>query len=153
MPFKSRIVAMSNKYEREIEEILRKMDDGGRPPTMSERVRAMNRRPTPIRRARPMLRPEVGLLAGVIIAFAAQTARWILQTPNPLQDTIIGIATLVGFAIFLATLIWGWFGGNSTARPGWRGAPLGGQQRGPFASLRTRMNLWRMKFGYRRRAR
>lgn len=145
---------MSNRYEREIEEILRKMDDGGRPPTMSERVRAMNnRRPTPIRRAQPALRPEFGLLAGAIIAFGAQTARWILQTPNPTQDMIIGIVTLVGFALFVLTLVWGWFGGNRTARAGWRGAPLGGQQRGPFASLRTRVNLWRMKFGYRRRAR
>jgi hypothetical protein len=146
---------MSNRYEREIEEILKKMDDGGRPPTMSERVRAMNRRPTPIRRATsPVLRPEVGLLAGAVIAFAAQTARWILQTPNPLQDTIIGIATLVGFALFVLTLAWGWFGGNGNARPGWRGAPLGGQQRGgPLGGLRTRWNLWRLKFGYRRRAR
>jgi hypothetical protein len=145
-----------SKYEREIEEILRKMDDG-RPPTMSERVRAMNRRPTPIRQRRGGgIRAEVLLLVGLGIAFLAQTARWIIYGGGyntGLADTIIGVATLVGFAIFALTLIASWFGGNHAAGVGWRGNPLTGQGHSPFAGLRARWNLLRMRLGYRRRLR
>ncbi len=144
-----------SKYEREIEEILRKMDDG-RPPTMSERVRPQaNRKPTPIRSRRQMgtLRPEVGLLAGFVIAFLAQTARWIMQPASgTMADTAIGAAVLLGFAVIVLTLVLHWTGGNRSMGVGWRGAPLVGQGRGPMSSLRARWNLWRMRTSYRRRA-
>lgn len=142
-----------SKYEREIEEILRKLDDG-RPPTMSERVRAMNRRPTPIRQRRVNVRADVLLLTGLGIAFLAQTARWIIYGGGyggGLADTLIGVATLVGFAIFALTLLASWLGGSSSAGVGWRGTPLRGQGRGPFVGLRARWNLFKMRMGYRRK--
>jgi hypothetical protein len=144
-----------SKYEREIEEILRKLDDG-RPPTMSERARPQaNRKPTPIRpRTQMSLRPEVGILAGILIAFAAQTVRWIAQpAPNTMMDMGIGAAALLGFAIIVLTLVLHWTGGNRGAATGWRGAPLDRQGGGPMNGLKSRWNLLRMRTSYRRRDR
>jgi hypothetical protein len=70
---------MSSKYEREIDEILRKFDDE-RPPTMRDRVSAMNRRPTPIRSARrpslPTADTAFWLVVGFAIAFVAEIVRY-----------------------------------------------------------------------------
>ena len=149
---------MSNKYEREIEEILRKIDDG-RPPSVTERLKALNQRPTPIRprRAGLTLRPETGLVAGFVIAFLAEIARWILQPTGGLANLVIGIAVLVGFALIALTFILSWVNGNRGPAAGWRGTNLGpgGREpnRDPFSSLRSRWNLLRLRLGYRRHLR
>ena len=149
---------MSNKYEREIEEILRKIDDG-RPPSVTERLKALNQRPTPIRPRRngPTIRTETWLVAGFVIAFLAKIARWILQPTGGLADTVIGIVVLVGFAMIVLTLILSWVNGNRAPSAGWRGTNLGqggrGPNRGPFSNLRARWNLFRLRMGYRRRVR
>jgi hypothetical protein len=145
---------MSSKYQREIEEILRKFDD--RQPTVSDRIRSMNRRPARIRR-RLSLRfsQEMGLITGVILAFAAATMRWITQTPTTVEDGVIGVLALASAAIIIFTLFVAWIGGTSSAAPMWRGQSLDqggrGPRRTPFNQLRTRLQLIRLRMDYHSR--
>ena len=152
---------MSSKYEREIDEILRKFEDD-RPPTMRDRVGAMNRRPTPIRSARRPSLPQVDttfwLIAGIALAFAAQTVRWIMQpSSGDLVDILIGVAVVVGFVMILAALLNTWIRGNRAPVAAWRGTTLDqggrGPNRPPFANLRTRWNLVKLRITHRRRDR
>jgi hypothetical protein len=151
---------MSSKYEREIDEILRKFDDD-RPPTMRDRVSAMNRRPTPIRSARRPSLPAVDttfwLVAGIIVAFVAEVVRWIVQPNGGAVDALIGIAVIFGFVMIAAALVAAWVRGNRPPVAAWRGGTLEqggrGPNRPPFANLRTRWQLIRLRMGYRRRAR
>ena len=145
---------MSSKYEREIEEILRKIDD--RQPTVSDRIRAINQRPTRLRRT-PSIRIsyETGLVVGVLLTIVAATMRWILQFPTTNQEWIIGGMALASAILIIVSLILAWIGGNSAPNAAWRGQSLDqggrGPRRTPFSYLRTRMNLIKLKMGYRRR--
>ncbi len=151
---------MSSKYEREIDEILRKFEDE-RPPTVRDRVSAMNRRPTPIRSARrPSLpRADTGfwLMLGLIIAFGAQLARWIVQPQGGLADALIGVAVVVAFVMIVAALLNAWLRGNRPPVAAWRGSTLDqggrGPNRPPFANLRTRWNLVKLRMAHRRKDR
>lgn len=154
---------MSNKYEREIEEILRKMDDG-RPPSVTDRLNAMKQRQKPTR-----LRPRVGLsippatwmVTGFVIAFLAEIVRWILHGGADLQptrsvvDLVLAITVVAGFVMLAGALIYTWVRGPQAPSVGWRGSSLGqggrGPDRGPFSELRARWNLLRLRMGYRRR--
>jgi hypothetical protein len=148
---------MSNsRYEREIEEILRKIDDD-RPPNVSDRLRTMGRRPPRRQVQRSTPGTEFWLIAGVVVAFGAETARWILQPADGgLEDFITGIVVLAAFAMIVVALLLRWIGGQPTGAS-WRGTPLDstrqGGARGPFVELRRRMALFRMKLSYRRRQR
>jgi hypothetical protein len=149
---------MSSKYEREIDEILRKFDDE-RPPTMRDRVSAMNRRPTPIRSARRSSLPPIDttfwLVAGFTIAFIAEIVRWIIQPDGGLTDTLIGVAVLIGFAMVVGALLNAWIRGNRAPAASWRGTSLDqggrGPNRPPFANLRTRWSLLRLRLSNRHR--
>jgi hypothetical protein len=151
---------MSSKYEREIDEILRKFEDE-RPPTVRDRVSAMNRRPTPIRSARrpslPGMDTTFWLVTGIAIAFVAQVFRWIMQPQGGLTDTLIGLAVVIGFVMVVATLLSAWLRGNAPPVAAWRGSTLDqggrGTNRPPFANLRTRWNLVKLRLNNRRRAR
>src|SRR5271166_4883465 len=98
---------MSSRYEREIEEILRNTHvDEGRP-TVSDRIRALNRRPSP---RRPRLRFEPGselwLVIGLALAFLAATLRWILQyNAGQTVEYIIGGLASLSFVIIVVTLV------------------------------------------------
>ncbi len=148
---------MSNsRYEREIEEILRKIDDD-RPPNVSDRLRTMGRRPPrrPAQRGAP--KTEFWLIAGVAVAFAGETARWILQpATGGLADLLTGLVVLAAFAMIVATLVLRWVRGTPTGAS-WRGTPLDstrrGGARGPFVELRRRLSLFRLRLSYRRRKR
>lgn len=144
---------MSSKYEREIEEILRKFGDPQ--PTVTDRIRAMNQRPTRIRRSPTItINHETGLVLGVIVAFLAATLRWILSDPTATQDLVIGILAIAAAVIIVVSLALAWIQGN-TPRTAWRGQPLGqggrGPSRTPFSLIRTRVNLIKLRLGYRRR--
>ncbi|MBA3824419.1 MAG: hypothetical protein H0X24_11060 [Ktedonobacterales bacterium] len=151
---------MSSKYEREIDEILRKFDDE-RPPTVRDRVSAMNRRPTPIRSARrpslPTTDTTFWLVVGLGIAFAAQVVRWIVQPFGGLTDALLGLAVVIGFLLIVAALLNAWLRGNRPPVAAWRGTTLDqggrGSNRPPFADLRTRWNLVKLRMSNRRRSR
>lgn len=144
---------MSSKYEREIEEILRKFGDPQ--PTVTDRIRAINQRPARIRRSPTIsFNHETGLVLGVILAFAAATLRWILSDPTSIQDLIIGIIAVAAAVVIVVALALAWINGN-TPRTAWRGQPLNqggrGPSRTPFSLIRTRVNLFKLRLGYRRR--
>jgi hypothetical protein len=155
---------MSNKYEREIEEILRKMDDG-HPPSVSERLRAIKQQPTRLRpgttRTRVTMRPEGWLLTGFVLAFLAEIVHWVLRGSADLDpahsvvDLAIGIAVVAGLAIIILTFVISWVNNNRAPQAGWRGNTLNqggrGPHRGPFSNLRARWNLMRLRMSYRRR--
>jgi hypothetical protein len=146
---------MSSRYEREIEEILRKTGDAR--PSVSDRIRAFNQRPpTRLRRSQFRLNNEIGLLIGIILAFLAATLKWIVQTNSGVLGLAASILAIAAFAVIVFTLGSAWIRprGPQTA---WRGQPLdineGGPRRSPFANLRVRLNLLRMRMSYRNRHR
>ena len=151
---------MSSKYEREIDEILRKFEDE-RPPTVRDRVSAMNRRPTPIRSTQRPTLPRIGttfwLVTGIAVAFVAEIVRWIVQPSGGLLETLIGVAVVIGFVMIVTALISAWLRGNRPPVAAWRGSTLDqggrGPNRSPFANLRTRWNLVKLRIGYRRKDR
>ncbi len=145
----------SNRYEREIEEILRNTHVDDARPSVSERIRALNRRQSQRTRQPVRLGSEVGLLSGILLAFGAATLEWIAQ-PNShdvLVATICGALATAGFVIIVVTLVLGWQRAVRGVTPTWRGQQLGGG-RGPgprpFASARTRWNLFKLRLRYRR---
>jgi len=145
---------MSSRYEREIEEILRKTDESR--PSVGERIRAMNQRPpTKQRSPRITVTTETILFAGMLLAFIAATLRWIVQDGNTVTNLITGVLALAAFALIAITLILTWTRGNSP-QVVWRGqnlngSPQGGQRRNPFSSLLIRVNLLKLRLNYRQR--
>lgn len=153
---------MSQKYEREIEEILRNIDDAR--PTVSDRIRAMNQRPP--RRSSPSFSFNTDTLLGigVLLAFVAATLRWIaqpipadLQPPSTLMEILVPLIAAVGFVFILVALLMAWLRPRGPNQVAWRGEIVnrggGGRSggRSPFTNMRLRMNLMRMRVGYRRR--
>jgi hypothetical protein len=145
---------MSNKYEREIEEILRKYDDGR--PTVSERIRAMNQRPQGSRRMWSFSFSTDTLMAlGILVALVAAAMRWLIASPNNTLELTIGLLAVAGFALIAGSLLYAWIRHNRHPVPMWRGQPLnqggGGPRRTPFSNVRTRWNLLKLRTMYRRR--
>lgn len=145
---------MSNKYEREIEEILRKYDDGR--PTVSDRIRAMNQRPQSARRVRSFSVSTDTLMAfGVLVALVAATMRWLIASANPALELTIGLLAVASFTLIAGALLYAWIRHNRGPVPMWRGQTLnqggGGPRRTPFSSVRTRWNLLKLRTIYRRR--
>jgi hypothetical protein len=122
---------MPNKYEREIEEILRNMDRPDPKPGLGNRIRAFNR-PRP-RRPRSLgvfglTACEVCLLSGIILILCGAGLRYFYGTNQPTfgflaDDALSGWVALLGFALFVMGLIIGWRTGFSGGRIGsvsWR---------------------------------
>jgi hypothetical protein len=157
---------MPNKYQREIEEILRNLDRNETRPSIGERIRAFNR---PRRRPRASLTAsltwsEVLYLVGVFFALAA--AGFTFYKGGQvyfLTDwlSVNGLLATIAFAAIVLGLVLGWrdrFRGLTPSLPGnrsWRGAAtesniveLKPARRGPFSALITRFRLIRLKFRY-----
>jgi hypothetical protein len=168
---------MPNKYQREIEEILRNLEGPEPKPGLGNRIRAFNR-PRP---RRPRRVWEVGvslsemlLLAGiaVILLGAGLTYFFGLHLPAFLGDVPLAAWTSVaGFALFVVGLVIGWRRGFNSSRagiPSWRGNNLtnsngsnsGGDSkvvhlharhsRNPLSALVTQIRILRLKARYRR---
>lgn len=115
------VLVMPNKYEREIEEILRNMERTEPRQGIADRIRSFNR---PAARRGPRWPsfswragvPETLLIAGLVLAFFAAGASFYLSGPRLLT----GILGLVALALLVAGLIVGWMD-----RFGTRGASHG----------------------------
>lgn len=115
---------MPNKYEREIEEILRNMDRPEPKAGLGNRIRAFNR-PRP-RRPRHFgafgLTPcEVFLLSGILLILIGAGFRYFYGVNQPTfgflaNDALTGIVALLGFLLFLVGLVIGWRSGFSGSR-------------------------------------
>jgi hypothetical protein len=147
---------MPNKYEREIEEILRNMDRPDQGQTLGDRLRAFNRPAQRTRLRGPQMRLRLdaseGLfLVGVIMALVGAGIAYYFGGPTHTVPALIGGAIgLVAFLCILTGLAIGWqerFGHSS--RPMWRGQmverprPLR-----PFGGLGTQFRIMRLKWRY-----
>ncbi|HKD73924.1 MAG TPA: hypothetical protein VKB76_00460 [Ktedonobacterales bacterium] len=142
---------MSSRYEREIEEILRKSDVGR--PSVGDRIRAMNQRPpSPRRGFRLTLRSETWLMLGILLAFGSATVHWYFQESNDLTNWIAGGLALAGLALIVATMIASWAQQTRGPQMSFRGRTVdrGGPRRTPFSSFLIRLNLIKMRLDYRK---
>jgi hypothetical protein len=159
---------MPNKYEREIEEILRNIDRNTPKPSFGERfgsrVRRFNRRPRKSR-SLPLARfstSERLIVLGALVAvgsggFAAALA---LAHTGPITGNLYtGIAGCVAFALILAGLLLPWLerqrtpiysGQYQAARNNVTAFPRRARfALNPFRPLMTRWRIMRLKFRYR----
>jgi hypothetical protein len=149
---------MPNKYEREIEEILRNMDRTEPSPSIGDRIRAFNR-PGP--RARPasprfvlrMRAQDALLVIGIILALIGAGISFYFstsQTGTGLLAYVAGILGVLALASLLAGLIVGW---RARFRPtpvtSWRGErPTSIHHFRPVALVATQVRIMRLKWRY-----
>lgn len=167
---------MPNKYEREIEEILRNLDRPEPKPGLGSRIRAFNRpRPKRARRAWEfgLSASEMFLLAGILVILLAAGLAffWYGRQPTFLFDTpLVGWISLLGFALFVVGLVVGWrYGGSSgrassivrrsttytsstTSTPADVNVVRLNSHRGhnPFSAVATQFRILRLKMRYQR---
>lgn len=143
---------MPNRYEREIEEILRNLDRTEPRQGLGERIRAFNRpRPAP-RHTAPRLtltRVETLLLIGIACALVAVG----LTFYNNTQTYVSGGFAVAGFVAIVLGLVIAWnerFRG--AARPTWRGSNVTSmtatRRRNPLSAIATRFRIFRLKLRY-----
>src|SRR5215831_21061884 len=130
---------MPNRYEREIEEILRNLDHTEPKAGLSDRLRAFNQRPKP-GRPRPsfrlsLSRTEVLFLLGIACALIGAGITFYFQAPN----LVSGLFALVAFAAILLALVYEWSDRFRGVPPKvWRGNVVEmTPRRRPFSGLMT----------------
>lgn len=162
---------MPNKYEREIEEILRNMDRTETRTSVSNRVRSFNR---PRRRVRPswnlpLNRTETLLLIGAVLVLIAAGLTYYKNGQQVyLFGTswfaLNGILATLGFVCIVAGLVLAWRDRFRGITPGldpsrtWRGASVASDsrdnivdmapRRSPLSGVATRIRLLRLKLRY-----
>jgi hypothetical protein len=168
---------MPNKYEREIEEILRNLDRPEPKPGLGNRIRAFNR-PRP---RRPRRVWEVGvslsemlLLAGIAVILLGAGLSYFIgpHLPTFLGDTPLAAwISIIGVVLFVVGLVIGWRRGFNWGRAGtssWRGNNLTNsngsnslgdskvvrlharRSRNPLNALVTQIRILRLKMRYKR---
>lgn len=147
---------MPNKYEREIEEILRNMDRTEQGPSIGDRIRAFNRPSPRPRTPRPRLSlrlrtQDALLLAGIVLALiGAGTSYYLgapLDGPVAYATGIIGLAALV---LLIAGLVVGW---RARFRPApvstWRDErPTPIHRFHPWSLITTQLRIMQLKWRY-----
>jgi len=148
---------MPNKYQREIEEILRNMERTEPRQGLGDRIRAFNRpRPRPRRDFHWALNTsETCILIGIALALLAAGIAYYLQGDlfiPVLRLSLNGIIAVAAFAFILAGLIVAWRErfGYGRRQPTWRGnvVDMTPRRRGPFNSLTTQYRILRLKLRY-----
>ena len=132
---------MRPKYEREIEDILRRFDDGTAParPTAVPTLETVERpKVVPIRRAgRPNISPSGLMIAALALAVVSAPLQYIYQP----AVAVVGVAAVVLLVSSLVLSIAKW----SASRPQrtWRGRPV--ESEAPFSAsaLRRRWRRWK----------
>jgi hypothetical protein len=168
---------MPNKYEREIEEILRNLDRPEPKPGLGNRIRAFNR-PRP---RRPRRVWEVGislsemlLLCGISVILLGAGLTYFFGPHLPMFPGDVPVAawiSIVGFTLFVAGLVIGWRRGFNSGRVGtssWRGNNFTNsngsnsagdskvvhlrarRNRNPLGALVTQVRILRLRMRYQR---
>ncbi|WIG61578.1 MAG: hypothetical protein OJF49_004326 [Ktedonobacterales bacterium] len=150
---------MPNKYQREIEEILRNMERTEPRQGLGDRVRAFNRPRERAPRA-PRLsltRVEVLYIVGIALIMIAAGLTFYASGQFFIFETIplSGILAVLGFITLVLGLLLGWrerVGGPSPSRPApWRNNVVEmTPRRGPFSAISTQFRIMRLKLRYRR---
>ncbi|HLH61816.1 MAG TPA: hypothetical protein VKV20_09035 [Ktedonobacteraceae bacterium] len=146
---------MSNKYEREIEEILRNLEKTEPKPGIGQKISGRLRRKSEFRsRTRRRSMPSFNFSASewllIIAWFAALLAGgWAFAQGE--ADLFTGIVAVIGAACLAIILILPFVSRSSYAtRPG-PYSNVTSIRRNPLSSLATRWNLFLLKLRYRRR--
>ena len=144
---------MPNRYEREIEEILRNLEQTGPKPGLGQKLSGRFRRkskyrtPTP-KTGFPLIHfslSEWFLLIAVVAALIAGGYAYALGEPT----RVTGVVALVGALCLVLVVLSPFFRSNRSTQSTRYGnvAPL---RRNPLSSIRTRLNLFLLKLRYRR---
>ena len=145
---------MSSRYEREIDEILRKSAESH--PSVSERMYSF-RKPRQTSRG-PLIPIDTftGMAAGLALAFLAATIKWIIQYDTGIWYYISGFLAVASFVVFLLTFLAAWFTRPKAPSASGRGYILdfpknknGGGN--PFSRLVIGARLFALRESYRRR--
>lgn len=142
---------MPNRYEREIEEILNRMEESEPRKGLGDRIRPFRRRPARPARDLPSIHLpllEMLLLIAIFLFLVAAGLAFYDGEPTPLSGWI-GLAGLISFVVALVT---GWrerF--RPSTPPKWREDALGPTpiRRGPLAALAAQIRIWRLRQQYR----
>ncbi|HET8853393.1 MAG TPA: hypothetical protein VFN02_12785 [Ktedonobacteraceae bacterium] len=144
---------MSNRYEREIEEILRNLEQtepkSGLGQKLSGRFRRKSKYRTPTRKTGlPSIHfslSEWFLLIAVVAALIAGGYAYELGEPT----LVTGVVALVGALCLVLVVLSSFFRSNRSTQSTRYGnvAPL---RRNPLSSIKTRWNLFLLKLRYRR---
>lgn len=146
------VVRMPNRYQREIEEILSRMEEDEPHRGFGDRGRPKRRAPS---RGRSLPSIHVAIvdlliLIAVVLAMVATGFAFYDGAPG-LISGIIGMAALV---LFVVALVVGWRDRfRPPSKPAWRGStdrPVTPIRRGPFSALAARLRVRRLRQQYRR---
>lgn len=147
---------MPNKYEREIEEILRNMDRTEQGPSIGDRIRAFNRPSPRPRTAAPrftlrMRTQDALLIGGILLALLGAGVSYYVGSPDigPLAYAT-GIIGVLALAALVAGLIVGWRARFHPAPVNaWRvDRPTSIHRFRPIALIATQMRIMRLKWRY-----
>lgn len=141
----------NSRYEREIEEILSRMEESAPQKDSNARIRPFRRPKT--RRPRNFSPPRIPLVdtllvIAILLILAAAGLAFYQNTPTALS----GIVALVGVLLFTVALAIGWRDRfRPSSSPRWRGQTLDDSpRRGPFSSVSEQIRFWRLRQQYRR---
>lgn len=148
---------MPHKYEREIEEILRNMEQSEPRRGSSERIRSMPRPASSPARARGRPTTSIQLTSLELLMalgiFLALVAAGIAYTVG--SSLVTGAIGVAAFAVFAFACVAGWLEHSQGARGPrvWRGtptepAPISMRQRGFFSEVATQARILRLKWRY-----
>jgi len=145
---------MPNRYEREIEEILRNLEQTEPKPGLAQKLSGRFRRKPHYRT--PTSRPgfptirlspsEWFLLIAVVAALISGGYAYALGVPT----LITGIVALVGTLCLVLVVLSPFFRSNPSTQST-RYGNVSPMRRSPLSSIRTRWNLFLLKLRYRRR--
>ncbi|HKV85706.1 MAG TPA: hypothetical protein VJN88_14225 [Ktedonobacterales bacterium] len=145
---------MPNRYQREIEEILRNMDQTEPKHGLSDRLRRFNQ-PRPTRERRPptikLTRAEALILLGILLALVAAALTFY---SNKGAGLVTGVIATVAFALIALAIIGEWivrFRGPRGPKT-WRGniVEMRPHTRNPFTFIVTRYRIIKLRLRYRR---
>jgi hypothetical protein len=143
---------MPNKYEREIEEILRNLDQSAPKPRLSQRLRRKTKvRPPRQRRSLPAFNFGLSDWCLVIAWVAALIAGgWAFAQHNANGDLFTGGIALISLGCLVTVVVLAFM--PQSRYPGHtRVGNVTAIRRNPLSSLSTRWNLFLLKRRYRRR--
>lgn len=149
---------MPNRYEREIEEILSRMEESEPRKGLGDRIRPFRRpaRPRPPRgpQALQIALLELLLMLAIVLILIAAGFAFYDGAPNPVS----GLIGLAGLTLFVVALVVGWRDRfRPSSKPQWRGNAVvepyrqpSRTRRGPFSALAAQIRIRRLRREYRR---
>ena len=143
---------MPNKYEREIEEILRNLDQSAPKPRLSQRFRRRTPgRPRDRQRSLPAFNFGLSEWCLIIAWIAALIAGgWAFAQHARYGDLFTGSLALIGLVCLVLVVVLAFM--PQSRYPGQvRSGNVTTLRRNPLSSLSTRWNLFRLKRRYQRR--